>query len=237
MPGGEKEIKFFPFRPRAFFFPPSSSSSGFRLLDVSSHPGRGGGGLGPQAPRPLSEATRLGPGGLGHAESRGGGGASVAQGQSLRARLGAARAAWRGLRQGGPAWAAHLRGAGAARRSAGSQPPGWPCCAAPAAARRPRPLPAPKRAAGRERGGWGEGARGAPWVPASPAPSPPHPCPALGKLSKTLPWVREAPWTKERKRREKRFGRFLWAAQSQGFTHRLGLICPRSCSGSTQNWG
>lgn len=98
----KKKIKFFPFRPRAFFFFFSPSSSRFRLPDVSSHPAAGAGARAARAETAV-RSYKAWPGGLRRAESGGGGGASVAQGQSLRARLGAARAAGPGPGQGGPA--------------------------------------------------------------------------------------------------------------------------------------
>jgi hypothetical protein len=120
-----------------------------------------------------------------------------------------------GQGQGRAGRAAHLGGAGAARSSARWHPPSQSCCAAPAAARYPRPLPAPKRATtGKRELGLGS-------ARSSLGPNqrlPPHPIPqpslALQALQDPLPWVRESPGTKERKRRERQCGKFLWAAQS-----------------------
>lgn len=74
-------------------------------------------------------------------------------------------------------------------------------------------------------------------------PAPPAtllPQPSLAPLSSSSPRPclgQEAPATKEGKRRERRCGKFLWAAQRLGFIHRLGLISSRAYSHSTPNWG
>lgn len=163
-----EKIKFFPFRPRAFF-----SSSGFRLPDVSGYPQRkrAPGALGP----PWSAAPAAGPGAPRARASGepGGRGASGARpGPAGEPRSGAG--GWERAAAGQARGAAHPRGAGEARswtreaRLAPSRPGGlrrsrrralWaraPCTRA--------------RARAAEGGGSpGEGARGGALGPSQPA--------------------------------------------------------------------
>lgn len=131
----------------------------------------------------------------------------MAQGQSLRARLGAARAAGPGPRQGGPAGlptseAQALPAARPARTL-------WSSLVAQLQPQRARSAPPPcTRARGHGEAGTvaRERAELALWVPTNASrhtPTPTQPRPVHSKLSKTQPWVWEAPGTKERKRQER----------------------------------
>ncbi|XP_035890410.1 dapper homolog 3-like [Phyllostomus discolor] len=178
----KRKNKVFPLPPSCLFFFPRPPS-GFRLPDVSVCPQRRRAPGGPGPARGRTHAAcglqPLPPGrpprGLGRGDSRAGGGASVARGQALQERLGAAPAAGegekgRGPRQGGPfalstqrrrrplelaalGRALHLRG--------------QPGCAASAAAR--APCTRARDRAGRGGGSPSEGARRGSWAPSLPS--------------------------------------------------------------------